>query len=368
MIGYSWLARFFILLICLGCACALPAHASASIERLDYETKSYFDVTVSEVTVSSVVILHSKGLSQLELRKLSPDWQEYFGYEASKDIEYRQIQKQSLARRISASKSRESPKRSVATGALMRKFGMAPEIEREVDFRGRYSELELGARSQGMRPSCSVFAVVGALEYMLSDASGSAEKLSEEYLIWAVIKTLGQDSYQESESRSGDAGFTLTEVAQAMKAYGVPLRTEMPYAMTSGMDRKQTPSPDIVARARTRSNVAFYHIPGRDPERQIENIIHAINENVPVVIGVKWPHYKTLRHTALISGQKPRDDYSHAVTLIGYRNGAGAQEDTTFIFRNSWGRQWGSGGYGFVRYSYLKENMHSAIFLEINRD
>ncbi len=364
----SWHSRLFLFLVGVAVFGVFEARTGERIERLDCDGDSYFNVSVREVTASTLVILHSKGLAQLELRSLSPEWQERFGYDASKDVSERRLQESMLNERIAQTRKPPKPKRSVTTGALLRKFGMAPEIYDEVDFRGRLAELELGTRNQGMRPSCSVFAVLGAMEYMLSDESGQAEKLSEEYLIWAVLKTLGQGRKLNSTQGGGDIGFTLPEVAQAIRAYGVPLREEMPYAVTSSLDRNRNPSPDIVEKARARSKIGFYHVPGREADRQIENMIHALNENVPVVVGVKWPHYKTLLHTALLSGQKPRENYAHAVTLIGYRNETGRLEDTTFIFRNSWGRRWGSGGYGFIRYEYLESNLVSAIFLEVDSD
>ena len=265
--------------------------------------------------------------------------------------------------RVARSPKREIERAIDHSGDLHVKFGSDLELSELVDFRGRLSELKMaGTRNQGKRPSCSVFAVIGAMEYMLSSKSGRAEKLSEEYLIWAVLKVIAPNRELNSIEGGEDVGFTLSEVVQAMRAYGVPLREDMPYATTGGLRRDNEPTQDIIERAKARSGVGFFNIPGRSNSIRIENIVHALNENTPVVIGVKWPHYDTISRTALIGAQKAREDYSHAVTLIGYKCPSGKLEEATFIFRNSWGRNWGSGGYGFLKYDYLEKNLLSSLF------
>jgi len=39
-------------------------------------------------------------------------------------------------------------------------------------------------------------------------------------------------------------------------------------------------------------------------------------------------------------------DGGHAVTLVGYKSATGRIEDAVFIFKNSYGVDWGQGGYG----------------------
>ena len=101
-------------------------------------------------------------------------------------------------------------------------------------------------------------------------------------------------------------------------------------------------------------------------ETQIANIVHALNAEVPVAIGMRWPHARTLR-TGYISEQKPILDYAHAVTLVGYRCPTGRLENTVFIFKNSYGGTWGQGGYGQVTYGYLKQYLLDAVLLEVQR-
>ena len=66
-----------------------------------------------------------------------------------------------------------------------------------------------------------------------------------------------------------------------------------------------------------------------------------------------------------LAGQKPEAGGGHAVTLVGYKCSTGRIEDAVFTFKNSWGPQWGQGGYGMVTYGYLSHYLDEAILLEV---
>jgi C1A family cysteine protease len=92
--------------------------------------------------------------------------------------------------------------------------------------------------------------------------------------------------------------------------------------------------------------------------------VHALNSGIPVPVGMAWPHYRSLR-TGYLSAQQPVPDSGHAVTIVGYRCPSGHLEDTVFLFKNSWGPQWGQGGYGTVTFGYLNKNLGEAVLLEV---
>ena len=138
---------------------------------------------------------------------------------------------------------------------------------------------------------------------------------------------------------NGDAGFQLREVIQALAF-------------------------DLVQSARHRSQFRAFVIPGWDPHILLGNIVHALNAGEPVVIGLAWPHFRSIRKTAYIENQEPQENYGHAVTLVGYRCPSGKLSDITFIFRNSWGPHWGTDGYGFIIYKYIVRNIYGAYVME----
>lgn len=360
---------FFCAYLLAFCLLASGASATERIDRLLANGKSYSNVVIKEVTESSLIVTHSKGISQLEFKDLPAEIQERFGYDSVLDDQRRQ----KMAREARAREESRQRKNSVkarpeqASKNLMSRFGSAPVIRANVDYRPTFSKLELGTRNQGSRPSCSVFAMVGALEYIQAIKTGKTEKLSEEYLVWAVLKTLGKSRGSiEGTGKAGmDAGFTLLEVAQALRAYGIPLRSQMPYSLLESGSEGKEPTPTLIDDARRRAKISAYLVPGRTNDVKIANIIHSLNDDVPIVIGVAWPHYNKLANTALLSKQKPQAGGGHAVTLVGYRCETGKLEDVSFIFRNSWGRSWGAGGYGIVRYEYLAKYLNSAVIMEL---
>ncbi len=331
-------------------------------EELRAGNTVYRRVQVRQVTATSLVVLHAGGLGQIPLSSLSPDLQKYFNYDPRKAEELASQARQQAAARLAQDQRlirRDSAERA------MERFGQpaAPRAD-GVDLRPRFKQLDIAAKNQGRRPSCAVFAIIGALEYQNAELIGRTERLSEEYLVWATLRSIGRTAAAQ-DTTSSDAGFSLVEVAQALRAYGVALQTQMPYAAPGA----PTPEPpqNLVEDARQRRNVVPTFITGRDPESRLANVIHALNEGLPVIAGVMWPRESTLAERPVLDAQTARADYAHAITLVGYRNPTGKIQDLVFYFRNSYGRNWGYDGYGEASYAYLLKNMHAALFLEPKR-
>lgn len=345
--------------------------------------KTYVNVQVREVTARTLTIVHSGGMASIPLRELSPELQAHFRYDPAADLaaeaklsQARAATEERLAREKHAHELQQSDVQAAKFERLVQNFGTAPELQASVDLRPKFLELSLGVKDQGYRPSCSVFAVVSALEYQNAMLCGKTEKLSEEYLIWATRRTTHRIAGNRStEIRSApeteatpekDEGFALAEVVAALRAYGVPLQLSMPNTFGTKIDAIPEPSPEIMNQARSRRRVFVHMVPGHDGTTRINNLIHALNEGVPVPIGIRWPHYRTLRG-GYLSEQKPILDYAHAVTIVGYRCDTGRLEDTVFLFKNSYGTSWGEGGYGRVTFSYLRQYMLDAVLLEVQR-
>jgi hypothetical protein len=375
-------ARAFIAVLLFGVAGAY-AQVGAVFEQLEAEGRVYRSVKVLSVSPTTVTIGHSGGIAQLPLRVLTPELQRKFGYtpEAEeveallREAERKHQEAQAAAKptlQRSVVRAERSGNADTAVGRALAHFGAPPQLQR-VDLRPRFRELELGTKNQGLRPSCAVFAVVGALEFQNAEATGHAEKLSEEYLIWATRRTLGVPAGEKrvienadgSDDDKRDAGFSLMEVLSALRAYGIPLQSEMPNKFGVSMEKIADPGDDIVASARGRRQIATYSVPGMNNTVRIANIMHALNEGVPVVVALRWPHWRTLYRSPVLSEQSPREGRSHAVTLVGYYSENGGTSGLRFIFRNSWGIRWGTGGYGFAEIGYLQRNLLDAVVIEV---
>ena len=373
---------------CCGVAGSWAADANTvpigtHFDALTTTKKVYQDVEVRQVTARSITVIQAGGLVSIPLRELTPELQARFGYSAA--AESASEAKLALARRDTEVRlAKQRAAHVERTGdiiaskfeQLVQNFGAAPELKSEVDMRPRFFELALRVKDQGRRPSCSIFAVVSALEYQNAELSGTPEKLSEEYLIWATRKTTHRigaplaDSTQPAGDQDAindrDAGFALPEVVAALRAYGIPLQSVMPNALAGKMEMIAEPPAEVINQARNHRRVFVHQIPGRDGATRVSNLLHALNAGVPVAIGLRWPSYHSSR-SGYINQQKPVLDYAHAVTVVGYRSESGRIEDAVFLFKNSWGMNWGEGGYGRVTYKYLENYLLDAVVLEVQR-
>ena len=364
------------------CACGPFVHAETSAQStslgvgatfpvLQVGATTYHDVHVRSVTVRSLVIIHRDGLGSIRLRDLSPDLQKAFGYspeaEATADAATAKIPPPVLVRKPAQAK-RPAPSKF---DTLLRQFGKPPEIHPDIDLRPRFTELGLYAKNQGRRPSCAVFAIVSALEFQNAELLGHPEKLSEEYLIWASRKMLGRDrpgppaaaDAPDTQPPGGDEdeGFAIINVVAALRTYGIPPEDRMPDTLGKKMQDIPEPAPVLIDEARHHCHVAVYPMP---PATLIESLVQSLNAGVPVVIGLRWPHYAAIR-AGYLSRQHPMEGYGHAVTLVGYHCPTQSLDDVVFLFKNSWGVQWGAAGFGQVTTAYLKTNLTDAVILEV---
>lgn len=330
---------------------------------------TYREVEVRSVNARTAVIIHRGGMASVRLRDLSPEWQQRFAYDprAEEAADAAQAAQPAIIRPKPSALAK--PVSSFET--LLQKFGQPAALQAEMDLRPQFFQLELGVKDQGRRPSCAIFAIVSALEFQNAKLTGQPQKFSEEYLSWAVRKTVqrlpvapGPATEDGASTEDQDEGFALSEVVAALRAYGIPLQSRMPNTFGSKIAAIQDPPADIINEARVHQRVFVHLVPGRDTFTLLNNIVHALNAGLPVAVGMAWPHARTLRN-GYLDAQKPVTDSGHAVTLVGYRAAQGRIEEAQFIFKNSWGATWGQGGYGVVTARYLSRHLHSAVLLEV---
>ncbi|MFT3781397.1 MAG: C1 family peptidase [Nibricoccus sp.] len=336
---------------------------------------TYSNVTIRSVSPRSAMISHEGGMKSLLLRDLPADLQQRFGYnpEADRAEDAKVKAAQSAAEnkqkeRIAAARTTRANAENKDTKIddVIRTFGQPPTIKEAVDFRPKLRDYGLWVKDQGARASCSVFAIVSAIEYENAELTGKPERFSEEYLIWATAKTLGHSGSQAPEvtddPRQLDMGFTLQEVVTAVRSYGTLPRGRMPNRMAGTIPE---PSAELQNEARTAHRVTVHAIPGHDGGSVLANAIHALNAGYPVPIGIRWVKGRHTWRTGFLDKQTPDEDSGHAVTLVGYKCETGKIEDTVFTFKNSWGANWGVDGYGYATYYFLSQNLHAAALLEI---
>jgi Papain family cysteine protease len=329
----------------------LVGHALGTI-RVGQVT--YEDVRIKSWTTRSLVFTHRDGIGSVRLRDLPAAIQAQLGYDAS------------------AAPPESRAENPDSFDVLLTAFGTAPELRAKQSLQADYVRFSLGVKSQGHRPSCAIFAIVSALEFQNARMTGAAQKLSEEYLIWATRKMLGQTIEEPSGTsmpnalgnRPEDLGYTLTEVVSALRAYGIPCQYDMPYHPENPIDRILAPNSSVIAEARTRRLVNVCALPGREPAALISNLIHALNHGYPVPVGLSWPRPDSA-DDATLGDQPTMLNAAHAVTMIGYECASGHIQDTVFIFKNSFGPYWGEAGYGRATWRYLVKNLHEGFVLDV---
>lgn len=336
----------------------------AAPERWTVGGRTYERVRVVEVSAESVMIAHAAGLTQLDLAALPAELQQRFGFDAAasaaatREAERQLAATAELHRLAFEAKKRQVEQEAAAAERKRASGGILDfaevEIRPEVDLRPVFTRHKLYLKDQGRAPACAIFALVCALEYEYAryreghgeQAANESESLSEHYLMWAV-----QRSHPGTPVNDG---YHFTEILNALTEYGVARRALVPRDFNPYLP-EGSPSPQALDDAHTRRGFNFTYYRQDDP-RLLERIVDALNRQTPVVIGIGWPNWKSIEKQTVLREQKPMDQAAHAVTLIGYRS-KGSIETTEFLFRNSFGAQWGIAGCGWIAHSYLKENL-----------
>jgi len=341
---------------------------SDTVAELHVGTTVYHDARMLQVTPTAVVFTVGNGIISVPFTDLQPDLQKRFGYDPAKAAKAEaELKAAEDTRKIQANaKPGDKGPPILTTQEILQRFGTPPKIYAEVNMQPRFDQLGIGVKNQGARPSCAVFALVSALEYQRAPVAGPAPEFSEEYLIWATLKTLGKVgiAVPQGAPETLDVGFSLNEVAEALRAYGIAFASELPYHFVLTDPHVIEPSSDVVDRAKKRSPVDGYYITGREPKAEIPNIVQVLNAGVPVIAGIKWPQQDKFEDNVLLDKQPGVEKNNHAILLVGYMTKTGKIEDAQFLFKNSYGEKWGDRGYGVATYNYLAGNLQAALFLD----
>lgn len=227
----------------------------------------------------------------------------------------------------------------------------ALSAEPEVDLRPRYFELGLYTKDQGRRPSCAVFAVLGALEFHYSLAEGKAALLSEEFLIGAA-RRINPDQEEFN-------GFSIGEVVAAIERYGVVRADAMPNNL-GGPPGEWVMSPEVREEALGRRKVRIRRAAGSKGEK-IEAILRELKNGYPVAISLAWPPEGVVARVHTLRDQPVQEGAGHAVTVVGYQPASNDPDERLFLFRNSYGIRWGIGGYGLVSEVFLRKHLWDVV-------
>lgn len=210
---------------------------------------------------------------------------------------------------------------------------------RRADLRPLFAKWGLPLKSQGKRPTCSVFAITAAIEFAVAQRQQMGLILSEEYLNWATGDALGERK---------DGGF-FSDIWKGFEKHGICEASLAPYL--EEFDPAWEPSREARRQGHMFRDEGYelswikpWDVTTGLSEDEMEAILEAIRSEFPVCAGLRWPKQ--------LSGQEnvvpmcpPEEVYDgHSVLFVGFHLGRDEEPHDVLIFKDS-----GSGG----RYAYM---------------
>lgn len=213
-------------------------------------------------------------------------------------------------------------------------------------------------KHQGNRGTCNAFAATSLMEFLIKSQTGKNIDLSESYNYWAGKKyTLKTPFLKESyENSDGLAGFMAVQAY----SYGSMEESQWPYESSNWYQTHDLRCKTIAGKPQTEcftgvmpanaKLLQYKIVPQYIEKEKIGEFI--IRERKPVVFNISW-----IDSTVNASGDirmpkesEVKDGNGHAIILVGYDSSS-----RRFIFRNSWGSQWGNKGYGTIPEDYINK-------------
>jgi C1A family cysteine protease len=205
-------------------------------------------------------------------------------------------------------------------------------LPRGVDLRPHCSDIE----EQGELGSCTANAMAGAIEYLeLRGGMPQATNVSRLFIYYLEREIEG--------TIDEDAGAMLRNGIKAMQQYGVCAEAAWPYEVDRFTER---PSARAYQEAKSHMITEAQRVP-------ID--VHAwkscLAEGYPIAFGtdIFSSFEEEGTHGNIdMPGSGEKNLGGHAMLCVGYDDGA-----KVFVVRNSWGADWGDGGYCYFPYDYL---------------
>ena len=228
--------------------------------------------------------------------------------------------------------TKPNPKaKKYSASALIKGAALPPKV----DLRSLMTMVE----NQGQTSSCTANAIAGAYEYLLQKHLQKAMDVSR---LFIYFNARWRDNAQDK-----DGGSRIQYGIESLKTFGACTENTWPF------------SPKIVTqKPDDRSYAEAAKFKALDMQRvnvDLKTWQRCLAEGYPIVFGCAL--FQTFDECNQRKGVVPMPDPSavargshglHAMLCVGY-----SDVDEVFIVRNSWGADWGVGGYCYIPYNYL---------------
>lgn len=198
------------------------------------------------------------------------------------------------------------------------------------DLRPMFKTWDLGPLPQGSRGTCSVFAVVGALEFASARQHNAGQRFSVEYLNWASNQAVGQFV---------DGGF-FADLWKGFSAYGICPAQEMPYRDRFDPNLKPGEEAKTQAGRFPADGLRIHWIKPWDPntgltDAQLTAIKQVMCRKWPVCGGFRWPKHPVWKDDVLEMASPENVFDGHSLLLVGYRDDPQQPGGGVLVFHNS---------------------------------
>jgi C1A family cysteine protease len=217
-------------------------------------------------------------------------------------------------------------------------------IPDSVDLREWFSPIE----DQGSLGSCTANAGVGLVEYFERKAFQKHIDASRLFLYKATRNLMHE---------TGDNGAYLRSTMGALVLFGVPPEEYWPYELS---DFDNEPSAFCYAFAQNYQSMTYYRLdpPGTTKSDLLNQIKINLAGGLPSMFG--FTVYNSIEE-ADTTGKIPYPKIGesilggHAIVAAGYDDKMEIKnaEAGALLIRNSWGKEWGDQGYGWLPYDYV---------------
>lgn len=220
-------------------------------------------------------------------------------------------------------------------------------------------------KRQGSRNTCSAFAANGLLEFLIKKETGTEISISESFTYWSG-KTVAPDSDYVRKTYSGIDGMPgylavlgLGKVSMNSDVWPYETKNWLQSRDSRCIKRQDgsyetacfTGIPPVTAKV-----LPFAMKPVWIERQSISNFI--LTEKKPVVFNIDW-YFDLFDKDGNLTRLPTKDEArecnakgigcgGHVVLLVGFDKQTGR-----FIFRNSWGGNWGTGGYGTLPEDFI---------------